>query len=183
MHTLIFLAVLLYIQSVQWHIDWFLQDQSHCTDTGFNTVENRDKPMLLKELKKLWEKHEPDLPWEKGEFNASNTLLLDDSPYKALRNPMHTAIFPHSYRYKNAKDNSLGLGGDLRVYLEGLASADNVQMYIELNPFGQRPIRRTNLSWAFYLKVIGTTSSSSQLAEDANNSSAEQNLLVDQTPY
>ncbi|KAL6977635.1 hypothetical protein U1Q18_026426 [Sarracenia purpurea var. burkii] len=43
--------------------------------------------MLLKELKELWEKHEPDLPWEKGEFNASNTLLLDDSPYKALCNP------------------------------------------------------------------------------------------------
>lgn len=66
----------------------FIQDQSHCTETGFNTVENRDKPLLLKELKKLWEKHEVNLPWEKGDYNESNTLLLDDSPYKALRNPV-----------------------------------------------------------------------------------------------
>lgn len=66
----------------------FMQHQSHCTDTGFTTVENSNKPLLLKELKKLWDKLEPDLPWNKGEYNESNTLLLDDSPYKALRNPV-----------------------------------------------------------------------------------------------
>ncbi|GFZ00352.1 nucleic acid/nucleotide binding protein [Actinidia rufa] len=148
----------------------FCWDQSHCTDTGFKTVENKDKPLVLKELNKLWEKHVPDLPWERGEYNESNTLLLDDSPYKALRNPPHTAIFPYTYTYKDVKDNSLGPGGDLRVYLEGLASANNVQKYVELNPFGQRPITKANSSWAFYLKVIGTTSS--QQKEDANNSSA-----------
>ncbi|KAL6995061.1 hypothetical protein U1Q18_005195 [Sarracenia purpurea var. burkii] len=148
----------------------FCWDQSHCTITGFNTVENRDKPLLLKELRKLWEKHEPDLPWERGEYNESNTLLLDDSPYKALRNPPHTAIFPHTYQYKNVRDNSLGPAGDLRVYLEGLASADNVQKYVQLNRFGQRPITETNLSWPFYLKVINTTSYPKE--ENANDSSA-----------
>ena len=44
--------------------------------------------MLLKELRKLWDKHEPNLPWEKGDYDESNTLLLDDSPYKALLNPV-----------------------------------------------------------------------------------------------
>ncbi|XP_021615959.1 uncharacterized protein LOC110617475 isoform X3 [Manihot esculenta] len=86
----------------------FSWHQSHCTDTGFTTVENSNKPLLLKELKKLWDKLEPDLPWNKGEYNESNTLLLDDSPYKALRNPAHTAVFPLSYRYKNSGDTSLG---------------------------------------------------------------------------
>ncbi|CAL5374478.1 unnamed protein product [Camellia sinensis] len=156
----------------------FCWDQFHCTDTGYNTVENREKPMLLKELKKLWEKDEPDLPWDRGVYNESNTLLLDDSPYKALRNPMHTAIFPHPYRYKDVRDNSLGRSGDLRGYLEGLASADNVQKYVQQNPFGQRPITEKNLSWAFYLKVIGSTSTSTSTStrqeEDANNSSARQ---------
>ena len=71
----------------------FVQDQSHCTDTGFKTVENKDKPLVLKELNKLWEKHVPDLPWERGEYNESNTLLLDDSPYKALRNPVRSSFF------------------------------------------------------------------------------------------
>jgi hypothetical protein len=69
-------------------IDWFLQDQSQCTSTGFNTIENKEKPLVLKELRKLWEKLEPNLPWERGEYNEANTLLLDDSPYKALVNPV-----------------------------------------------------------------------------------------------
>jgi len=70
-----------------------MQNQSHCTTTEFTTVENIYKPLVLKELRKLWEKEEPDLPWEKGEFNESNTLLLDDSPYKALMNPVSSLIF------------------------------------------------------------------------------------------
>lgn len=65
-----------------------MQDQSHCTMTGFKTIENRSKPLVLKELKKLWEKLEPGLPWEMGDYDQTNTLLLDDSPYKALRNPV-----------------------------------------------------------------------------------------------
>ncbi|KAK9267023.1 hypothetical protein L1049_027660 [Liquidambar formosana] len=147
----------------------FCWDQFHCTDTGFNTIENREKPLVLKELNKLWEKHEPGLPWKKGEYNESNTLLLDDSPYKALRNPAHTAIFPQTYRYKDVKDCSLGPGGDLRVYLEGLAAAENVQRYVEQNPFGQRAITESNLSWGFYRKIIGLDSDLRK--DDASNSS------------
>lgn len=67
---------------------FFIQDQSHCTDTGFTTVENRSKPLFLKELKKIWEYLESTLQLNKGEYNESNTLLLDDSPYKALCNPV-----------------------------------------------------------------------------------------------
>ncbi|GFQ07732.1 hypothetical protein PHJA_002917200 [Phtheirospermum japonicum] len=67
----------------------FCWDQSHCTHTGFTTVEKRHKPLLLKKLKKLWDKCEPDLPWERGVYNESNTLLLDDTPSKALSNPVN----------------------------------------------------------------------------------------------
>ncbi|KAL2327620.1 hypothetical protein Fmac_021047 [Flemingia macrophylla] len=84
----------------------FCWNQSHCTRTRFTTVENKENPLVLKELRKLWEKEDPDLPWEKGEFNESNTLLLDDSPYKALLNPKHTAIFPCSYRYYHTRDSN-----------------------------------------------------------------------------
>ena len=65
-----------------------MQDQSHCTDTGFTTVENTSRPMFLKELKKIWEYLESTLHLNKGEYDESNTLLLDDSPYKALCNPV-----------------------------------------------------------------------------------------------
>ncbi|GAB4860889.1 hypothetical protein Ancab_036050 [Ancistrocladus abbreviatus] len=129
-------------------------DQSHCTKTGYSTMENKDKPLFLKELKKIWNKRGPDLRWVKGQYDESNTLLLDDTPYKALRNPPYTAIFPRPFVYKNVKDTSLGPGGDLRVYLERLAAAENVQVFVKENPFGQKPITRSNLSWNFYAKII-----------------------------
>uniref|UniRef100_A0ACD5UQB4 Uncharacterized protein n=1 Tax=Avena sativa TaxID=4498 RepID=A0ACD5UQB4_AVESA len=66
----------------------FCWDLSKCTTTEVATLENNRKPLVLKELKKLWNKEDPDLPWEQGEFSPSNTLLVDDSPYKALRNPV-----------------------------------------------------------------------------------------------
>ncbi|PON69672.1 FCP1 domain containing protein [Trema orientale] len=129
-------------------------DQSHCTTTKFNTLENKNKPLVFKELRKLWEKLEPDLPWEKGEYDETNTLLLDDSPYKALRNPANTAIFPRPYRYGDRSDKSLGPGGDLRTYLEGLATTDNIQKYVECNPFGQEAITKSHKSWEFYSKLL-----------------------------
>ncbi|KAG6687099.1 hypothetical protein I3842_11G053500 [Carya illinoinensis] len=151
----------------------FCWDQSHCTSTGFSTVENKEKPMILKELRKLWEKLEPNLPWEKGEYNEANTLLVDDSPYKALLNPVNTAIFPHTYQYWNVEDMSLGPGGDLRVYMEGLAMAKNVQKYVQENPFGQRAITESNLSWGFYRKVIEIVNAHPP-QDDSNTTNAHQ---------
>lgn len=66
----------------------WLQDLSHCTDTGFRTLENRHKTLVCKELRNIWDKSDPSLPWQKGGYNESNTLLVDDSPYKALLNPV-----------------------------------------------------------------------------------------------
>lgn len=51
-----------------------------------------------------------------------------------------------------------GPGGDLRVYLEGLALAQDVQKYVQQNPYGQRPITQSNPSWRFYAKVLGPNS-------------------------
>ncbi|BBH00219.1 Haloacid dehalogenase-like hydrolase superfamily protein [Prunus dulcis] len=151
------------------------EDLSHCTATGFRTIENRHKTLVFKELRRIWEKHDPSLPWEKGIYNESNTLLLDDSPYKALLNPAHTAVFPHPYTFQRGSDTSLGNvilrnvyrapqgspqlsgpGGDLRVYLEGLAAAENIQEFIEQEPFGQSPINESSASWPFYLRVLST---------------------------
>ncbi|KAH9740383.1 FCP1 domain-containing protein [Citrus sinensis] len=104
-----------------------IQDLSYCTATSFKALENKYKALVFKELRKVWEISDPNCPWAKGDYNESNTVLLDDSPYKALLNPPYTAIFPCSYKYQNPSDNSLGAGGDVRVYLEMLAEAENVQ--------------------------------------------------------
>ncbi|KAL2523019.1 uncharacterized protein Fot_26942 [Forsythia ovata] len=139
----------------------FCWDMSQSTQTSFKTLENVHKPLVMKELKKIWEKYDPNLPWEKGYYNESNTLLLDDSPYKALLNPLHTAIFPYSYHYKDKSDNSLGLGGDLRVYLEDVLKCDNVKKYVEQHLFGQGAIDETNAFWSFYSRVLESVSAMS----------------------
>ncbi|KAI4984934.1 hypothetical protein ZWY2020_017564 [Hordeum vulgare] len=126
-----------------------------CTMTGRNTLENVHKPIVLKELRKLWNKEEPGLPWKEGEFSPSNTLLVDDSPYKALRNPPHTAIFPQPFSYLNQNDNSLGPDGDLRMYLEKLVFADDVECYVGNNPFGQPFITQSDPNWNFYAEIAG----------------------------
>ncbi|XP_039064494.1 uncharacterized protein LOC120209599 [Hibiscus syriacus] len=132
----------------------FCYGRNLCTMTKFKTLENEDKPLVLKELRKLWDKQLPNIPWKKGEYDESNTLLLDDSPYKALRNPANTAIFPYPYQYTDAADCSLEPGGDLRIYLERLAEADNVQKFIEQNPFGQPAITEADPHWDFYSQII-----------------------------
>ncbi|XP_066399147.1 uncharacterized protein [Miscanthus floridulus] len=133
----------------------FCWDMSYCTVTGCKTIDNKDKPLVLKELKKVWNKDEPNLPWEQGEFSPSNTLLVDDSPYKALCNLPNTAIFPEPYSYLNQRDDySLGPGGDLRVYLQRIAAADNVQNFVRDNPFGQKSITESDPNWNFYVKIV-----------------------------
>lgn len=47
-----------------------------------------------------------------------------------------------------------GPGGDLRTYLEGLAVTDDVQKYVENNPFGQEAITKSHKSWEFYSKLL-----------------------------
>ncbi|KAM0865348.1 hypothetical protein ACQ4PT_043337 [Festuca glaucescens] len=133
----------------------FSWDRSKCTITGRKTLENMHKPIVLKELRKLWNKEEPGLPWQEGEFSPSNTLLVDDSPYKALRNPPYSAIFPHPFSYLNQNDNSLGPGGDLRVYLENLIFADDVECFVRNHPFGQPFITPSDPHWNFYAEIAG----------------------------
>ncbi|KAG0464383.1 hypothetical protein HPP92_020452 [Vanilla planifolia] len=136
----------------------FCWDSSKCTNTGFNTIENRHKPLVLKELSKLWNKEESSLPWEEGEYSQSNTLLVDDSPYKALLNPPHTAIFPPPFDFRDIDDCSLGPGGDIRTYLERIAVADDVQAHVMQHSFGQQALTSQDKRWSFYKNIIDMNS-------------------------
>ncbi|KAM7279823.1 hypothetical protein ACFE04_006957 [Oxalis oulophora] len=155
----------------------FKWDQSHCTTTKFKTIEVKHKLLVLKELKKLWGERDHGLPWNKGDFNESNTLLIDDSPYKALRNPVrvsylaaqlchmaHTAIFPYPYQHTDKSDSLLGPGSVLRIYLEGIEKANNVQNFVEQNPFGEPAITESHPLWDFYSQVIKSEEEEPSLA-------------------
>ncbi|KVI02590.1 probable C-terminal domain small phosphatase [Cynara cardunculus var. scolymus] len=132
----------------------FLWDLSYCTNSSARSLENKHKFIVFKELRKIWEQNGHNLASENGYYDESNTLLLDDSPYKALLNPKHTGIFPLSYSYMDINDNSLGPDGDLRGYLEGVAATEDVKMYLQQHPFGQPAIDETSSHWAFYSGVL-----------------------------
>ncbi|RWR73131.1 hypothetical protein CKAN_00138400 [Cinnamomum micranthum f. kanehirae] len=133
----------------------FTWNQTHCTSTLFKTLEKKDKPIFLKELKKLWDKECHSLPWPKGRYSSSNTLLIDDSPYKALFNPPNTAIFPPKFTVDQIEDNSLGPKGDLRAFLKGLAATVDVQTYVKAHPYGQDAITANHPDWSYYSKIVG----------------------------
>ncbi|KAK1432929.1 hypothetical protein QVD17_09832 [Tagetes erecta] len=96
----------------------FMWDGSRCTCAGMGTLEKQIKGIVAKDLRKVWNEDGPCNAWVKGTFHESNTLLIDDSPYKALLNPKHTGIFPASYSYKNTNDKFLAPKGYFQFYLE-----------------------------------------------------------------
>ncbi|XP_078435909.1 uncharacterized protein LOC144706761 [Wolffia australiana] len=129
----------------------FFWDQSKSTNTGFMTLENQNKPLFVKELKKVWDEH-------KG-FSAKNTLLIDESPHRALPNPPNTAISPSPYDASQVDDAELAPGGDLRVFLEGLAvEGKEVPRYVAKHRIGQEPITEKHGDWHFYSRVVRSIS-------------------------
>ncbi|KAI3683847.1 hypothetical protein L1987_84362 [Smallanthus sonchifolius] len=131
----------------------FTWDQNQCTQTDFMCLDNKDKPVFLKELNHLWKKKYANLPWSDGEYSASNTLLITD-PVKALLNPPNTGIFLGHYDPGNSRDDFLGPKGELRAFLEGLAEAKDVQTYVKAHPIGEPAITPSHADWDYYSKII-----------------------------
>ena len=127
----------------------FVWGQDRCTHVGAMDPHagHRSKPILLKDLKSLW------ATASYARFGPNNTLLLDDSPYKAVMNPPDTAIHPAEYKLTGggggdvdaARDeerlvaeNLLGPGGALREYLAAISASDSVTDYVRANPWHTR---------------------------------------------
>ncbi|XP_009353020.2 probable C-terminal domain small phosphatase [Pyrus x bretschneideri] len=125
----------------------FVWDQHECTDSGLKSLENKNKPLFLKELDKVWS-------YFCGKYSESDTLFIDDKPYKALLNPPNTGIFLESYDAENDNDKELDPKGELGKYLDGLADAKDVQIYVKGNPFGMPAISPTHPDWKFYSNVL-----------------------------
>ncbi|CAH8363269.1 unnamed protein product [Eruca vesicaria subsp. sativa] len=124
----------------------FVWDQEECTNSGSTTLGNSDKPMFFKDLSKVFQ-------YFKG-FSASNTIFIDDEPYKALLNPDNTGVFPVSYDPTDKNDDFLDPEGEFCAYLDDLASSSDVQDYVKEHSFGQPMIESSHPDWPFYNKVI-----------------------------
>nr|KYP70945.1 hypothetical protein KK1_010186 [Cajanus cajan] len=126
----------------------FIWDQDQCTNSGFKCKGNARKPIFFKELRKVFEDVKKG-----GPFSASNTLLIDDNPYKAFLNPVCTWIFPESYDPHNDADRALDPKGELCLFLSRVAEEADVQSYLKDHPFGQAPITSGHPDWEFYSTV------------------------------
>ncbi|KAK7244984.1 hypothetical protein RIF29_39813 [Crotalaria pallida] len=142
----------------------FVWDQGQCLDSGFNALERESRPIFFKELKKVWEKVKKG-----GPYTASNTLLIDDKPYKAFLNPPNTAIFPKAYKIEDKDDKTLDPKGELCLYLEGLANANDVQSFVKENPFGQPAITSSHPDWDYYSKPNTTIFPKAYKIEDKDD--------------
>ncbi|XP_048489682.1 uncharacterized protein LOC104898608 [Beta vulgaris subsp. vulgaris] len=129
----------------------FIWDQDQCNNSGLKSLENKKKPLFFKELSKLCSSLANS---SRGAcFSDSNTLLIDDEPYKGLLNPPHTGIYPDSYDPNDVNDNALDPKEELGEYLKGLVNAEDVPSYVKEHPFGQPAIGPLHPHWDFYSKI------------------------------
>ncbi|KAJ0027187.1 hypothetical protein Pint_35856 [Pistacia integerrima] len=120
----------------------FAWEQNECTNSGFSTLEKKDKPIFLKELDKIWENKYSNLP---SRFPNLMSFVLQP----------HTSVFPTEYKASDADYDALGPKGELRLYLDGLVDADDVPSYIKEHPFGQQPaITALHPDWDYYSKFV-----------------------------
>ncbi|XP_074316421.1 uncharacterized protein LOC141652699 [Silene latifolia] len=127
----------------------FVWDQDRCSDYGYKLPDKKRKPMFFKELANVWS----SLAAIKRQFYESNTLLIDNEPYKALLNPPNTGIFLETYSVRDATDNALDLKNELGLFLEGLAEANDVPSYVKSHPIGQPALGPTHPDWEFYSRI------------------------------
>ena len=106
----------------------FVWSQAECSVDG--TVATRGarvgtKPRFLKELQRVFAARLG---------TPTTTLLVDDDPYKATRNPPHTALHPAPYEVGDReRDNALGEQWAIRMLLQRLADAPSVPDFIAIN--------------------------------------------------
>ncbi|KAI9123709.1 hypothetical protein K1719_005009 [Acacia pycnantha] len=79
--------------------------QDQCTKLDHTVCSGNTNPNFLKELEKVWTSSGNRIFW----FGPSNTLLVDDddSPSKAVNNPINNSIFHDPYHYTQTEDIGL----------------------------------------------------------------------------
>lgn len=106
----------------------FVWDQTKCTTFG-RDPDNKMKPLFIKPLGLILEAF--------PQYSADSVLIVDDSPYKCLRNPPNTAIHPIPWDPSQTDDGELLEGAALRRFLTKLSvDAGGVPALVESGEFG-----------------------------------------------
>jgi hypothetical protein len=85
-----------------------------------------------------------DISPEFRELIPSNTLLIDDCPYKCVGNMPYSYILPHPFDPEVENNYLLG---SLWPYLLGLLEAPNTLKFIGCNPCGHQWTTRKDPHW------------------------------------
>lgn len=126
----------------------FEWDQSRCHKVEPHPDPTETKPLFLKVLQvglqrrrvhcfyadgcsqKVWDAHPA--------YNATNTLLIDDTPLKARDNPPNLLFSPTEWLPTVAGDVALAQGGAIAAWLAGLAQhPGTVADYVQLRAVAQ----------------------------------------------
>ena len=101
----------------------FEWDQSKCPKEEHPV--HKHKPLFLKPLSLVWESF--------PEWNESNTLLVDDSPLKAKRNPEHLLFSPSEWSIETESGKAeLRQEGVIRKFLQDLFEwKDDVASFVK----------------------------------------------------
>jgi len=128
----------------------FVMSQEECGEVGtMPAASGGTKPMFIKELELVWKR------FPKKEYHATNTLLIDDSEYKVVRNPAHTAIHPTPFVVERRDvDSGLSASGTLRAYLAELHKNSSVPDFVRTHKFDDSNVAQVSVSSAV-IDVIG----------------------------
>ncbi|CAI0465222.1 unnamed protein product [Linum tenue] len=135
----------------------FVWNQEHATDSGFKSLQKKDRPIFLKRLSNVWDRYWSTTSGScNRQYSALNTLMIefDDVPERTLSNPPNTAVFAPEYNFENDDDNVLAPGGELWKFLDGLSRAEDVGSYVKANPYGPPAITAAHPEWAYYQEII-----------------------------
>jgi len=135
--------------------------QADCTlfkDMWNNVVMNPmnpEAPLLLKSLlNKFWW---PPISFDYGRITAapSNTILVDDCPYKSVCNPDECGIFPNPFTSNRVQDADMTKV--LLPYFQSLfySPMSDVRDFVVSRRFGQQPIRHNDAVKVAVLKSNG----------------------------
>ncbi len=91
---------------------------------------------MLKKIDKVWVEISPSCSQQLG---PTNTLLIDDSPYKCIGNAPFSYIMPN--QFDNEVENNYLLE-ELWPYLVGLFEAPSTLKYVVFNPHMQQRLTK-----------------------------------------